>query len=394
MIRKLTRVLLLLQLIVSTVPENCSKSLGVAHNGYLPRSAFTASSESRSYNASQGRLGNPLNAWIPLDFQPTNKINEYLQVDLGKIKSISGVSVQGLTSGQFYVTRFSLGFSNDGEIFNQYIHAKLIKSFKGNANSKSTSTETFPCQVAARYIRFKPTVYIKGIAMKVDVLGCDTVESKATHIERFRVSNVGINSLSLLFEQTSDQIEHIIVSFFPVGQPDKMPAYPIQLQQKPVPIPYVHKINGLLSCMKYRVFVRIYDKIGCGIPEVHKITTTTRRSRPIRPSNFYGDNSIPEMVMLSWEKSQPGYQCVGDINGFKIFYKVQYSSEPYQEIFIPRYMEKYNLTNLISWRKYDIKIAASSNFGLSDLASLPTAIDVDGKRRISTFCAAFTLQFS
>ena len=96
----------------------------------MPNSAFTASSESPSYSASQGRLGNRLKAWIPQNFQPPKIQNtryEYLQVDLGKRKTVTAVSTEGLTSGKFYVTEFELSFSQDGDVFDHYLHAKAPK---------------------------------------------------------------------------------------------------------------------------------------------------------------------------------------------------------------------------------------------------------------------------
>ena len=94
----------------------------------MPDSAFTASSESRSYEAKQGRLSNEQTAWIPVKFQPHGNIrDEYLQVDLGQIKTITAISTQGFTGHAFFVKSYSLRFGNDGKVFDQFLQAKSTK---------------------------------------------------------------------------------------------------------------------------------------------------------------------------------------------------------------------------------------------------------------------------
>ena len=54
----------------------------------------------------------------------------------------------------------------------------VFKKIDGNIDSKSTNIVVLPCKVAARYVRFKPTDYVAGIALKVDVVGCNVTEQK------------------------------------------------------------------------------------------------------------------------------------------------------------------------------------------------------------------------
>lgn len=56
--------------------------------------------------------------------------------------------------------------------------------FDGNINHKTVKTVVLPCAVEARYIRFVPKSYAAGggIAMRVDVLGCDIISASRKFI--------------------------------------------------------------------------------------------------------------------------------------------------------------------------------------------------------------------
>ena len=102
-------------------------SLGAAFNGYLHASAFTSSSETIKYGPENGRLNTPNAAWIPRVWQPDLSKKDhanldYLQIDLQSVKTVSAVSTQGLQS-EFFVRRFSLMFSIDGEEFDPFFQA-------------------------------------------------------------------------------------------------------------------------------------------------------------------------------------------------------------------------------------------------------------------------------
>ena len=108
------------------VIENCMESLGAAHNGYLPDSAFTASSSTSNYGPTNGRLNAPSTAWIPLNYQPELRGRDYLQVDLKRLKTLTSVSVQGM-QGKLFVRSFSLMLSIDGKAFDPFYHGKTKK---------------------------------------------------------------------------------------------------------------------------------------------------------------------------------------------------------------------------------------------------------------------------
>ena len=105
------------------IPEvsTCRKPLGM-ENGYIPNSALTASSQLGAvwgpenarlhYKGGPGRLG----AWIPAH----QNHGQWLQVDLGTGKQVTGISIQGYYNADHWVKSFSLRYSNDGSYFHQY----------------------------------------------------------------------------------------------------------------------------------------------------------------------------------------------------------------------------------------------------------------------------------
>lgn len=166
--------------------------------GYLPSNAFTASSSTDNYGPSQGRLNNLKSAWIPQNFDrsvPT----DYLQVNLGAVKTITGVSSQGLHAGNFFVKSYHLYFGDDGHIFSKFLNVNSVdhvrtvffstsffakpmlmlkyylQVFAGNINGNSVVTQKLPCPVTARYVRFYPKTYNVGIALRVDIVGCSSI---------------------------------------------------------------------------------------------------------------------------------------------------------------------------------------------------------------------------
>ena len=112
------------------IPEvsTCRKPLGM-ESSYIPNSALTASSKlGAAYGPENARLhykGGPgrLGAWIPL----AQNNDQWLQIDLGTEKQVTGISIQGYYNADHWVTSFSLRYSNDGSYFHHYQQASHTK---------------------------------------------------------------------------------------------------------------------------------------------------------------------------------------------------------------------------------------------------------------------------
>ena len=101
--------------------------MGVADINAIPDDRITASTfhdgnHQPYYGRLNGRRG--LNgAWCT---KTTDDRTDYLQVDMGAVRSVCAVATQGATSGHL-ITSFKLKLSLDGTTFNYYMEDNAVK---------------------------------------------------------------------------------------------------------------------------------------------------------------------------------------------------------------------------------------------------------------------------
>ncbi|KAM9356695.1 coagulation factor VIII [Symphorus nematophorus] len=159
--------------------NSCSLPLGL-QNRLIPDSNFSASSSYssmlRRWPPELARLhqeGNT-NAWRPKNDNP----HEWLQVDLGKMRRITAVVTQGARSmfTQMMVTEFSVTISHDGHTWNSVLEkdSQREKIFTGNSDSDEEALSVFDPPLFGRCLRIHPRGWINSIALRLEILGCDT----------------------------------------------------------------------------------------------------------------------------------------------------------------------------------------------------------------------------
>jgi len=84
---------------------------------------MTASSVYLLYYAYKGRLNGP-SGWCQLYQHIT--YNDYLQIDMGRLRHVCAVSTQGKKTGS-WVTSYKLKFSVDGVTYNTYQENNMDK---------------------------------------------------------------------------------------------------------------------------------------------------------------------------------------------------------------------------------------------------------------------------
>ncbi|XP_042275527.1 coagulation factor VIII [Thunnus maccoyii] len=157
--------------------NSCSLPLGLQK---IPDSSFSASSTHssllRTWSASLARLHQEgsANAWRP----EYNNPHEWLQVDLGSVKRITGVVMQGAKSllTPMMVTEFSVTVSHNGHSWNSVLEERSHgeKIFPGNSDPDEEALNVFDPPLFGRYLRIHPRGWINDIALRLEVLGCDT----------------------------------------------------------------------------------------------------------------------------------------------------------------------------------------------------------------------------
>lgn len=159
--------------------NSCSLPLGL-QDRLIPDTSFSASSVHssllRSWSPSLARLHQEgsANAWRPMNNNP----HEWLQVDLGSVKRIAGVVIQGAHSllTQMMVTEFSVTVSQDARSWHSVLeeNSHREKIFTGNVDPDEEALTVFADPLFGRYLRIHPLGWINDIALRLEVLGCDT----------------------------------------------------------------------------------------------------------------------------------------------------------------------------------------------------------------------------
>ncbi|CAL8314814.1 unnamed protein product [Gadus morhua 'NCC'] len=158
----------------------CSGMLGMV-SGQITDAQIVASSHAdRGWVPENSRLLTGRSGWTQLQTKQPFK-NEWLQVDLGQDKLVSGVLIQGgkHRDRNVFMKRFKAGYSQDGQ------HWTLVrehngtrpKAFAGNQNHDTPELRAFGTLLQARYVRLYPErATSEGLGLRLEVLGCDLDE--------------------------------------------------------------------------------------------------------------------------------------------------------------------------------------------------------------------------
>ena len=112
-------------------------------------------------------------AWCP-SFCDRN--NSFLQIDLGGHYEITGYVMQGARAHEQWVSRAGFAYSVDGKTWTEIMDNNTLKSFQGNADSKTVvwcPLRTY--NIIARYIRAVVLDYFSYPCLHFDVARCDTL---------------------------------------------------------------------------------------------------------------------------------------------------------------------------------------------------------------------------
>eukprot|EP00058_Branchiostoma_floridae_P006902 XP_002592390.1 hypothetical protein BRAFLDRAFT_67255 [Branchiostoma floridae] len=150
----------------------CSDPLGMEF-GAIPDGSITASSSLRAwYGPYRGRLNivSGGGAWVA----KYNNIRQWLQVDLGEMKNVSGTIIQGQPTNNQWVTSYKLQYSTDRLSWTTYADndgSEMV--FPGNVDRNTPVTNLLDNPVDARYVRIVVLSWRLHIAMRVEIVGCD-----------------------------------------------------------------------------------------------------------------------------------------------------------------------------------------------------------------------------
>ena len=115
----------------------------------------------------------------------TNNVGSWIQLDNGKIGSISGVITQGRKGTDQWVKSFKVKYKDESGSWWDIDG----KTFPGNVDKNSKVTTTFSKPVRARYIRIYPQTWDSHISMRVDMIGGSTNTDKTPALGDLPYSN-------------------------------------------------------------------------------------------------------------------------------------------------------------------------------------------------------------
>jgi hypothetical protein len=124
-------------------------------NGYLPARARLGTKA----------VGNKYGSWAT----KTNNVNEWLQVDLGKVTKVTHIATQGRQDANQWVRTYSLQSSLNGRHFVDYKGGKI---FTGNTNRNTIVKHALKPAIIARYIRVRIKTWYGHISMRMELYGC------------------------------------------------------------------------------------------------------------------------------------------------------------------------------------------------------------------------------
>ncbi|XP_043549251.1 neuropilin-2-like isoform X2 [Chiloscyllium plagiosum] len=151
----------------------CNSPLGM-ESGQISNMQITASSSYTfgNWDATQGRLNYQVNGWTPNE----DTVREWIQVDLGILKIVTGIATQGAisvdTAKIYFVSTYKLEVSSNGEDWMVYRQGKNHKLFPANTDGNEVVLNTLTPPVLARFVRIRPQIWKNGISMRFELYGC------------------------------------------------------------------------------------------------------------------------------------------------------------------------------------------------------------------------------
>ena len=161
--------------------DDCSQEMGIQIKK-IPDSAFTAKS---IFGNDAGHY--PYRARLNQNLYPgwcagyNTPVSDYLQVDLGSVKMLTGLAIQANSKyyGHHYVTKFSIDYSTDGStwLFYKEIGSSDTKVFDGIRRRESIETRVNWFQtIIVRYFKIIPsqrvTLSIATTCLRIELYGC------------------------------------------------------------------------------------------------------------------------------------------------------------------------------------------------------------------------------
>lgn len=167
---------------------DCSTSLTGGHGAdkFSATSSWEWSSETGEmiqWSPGKAQLNTPGVSWA----SGHQSDREWLEIDLGDKRKITGIVTTGstLANFNFYVKSYIISYKRDGSKWRSYKGALSSeeKVLEGNSNFQDHTRNNFIPPVVARVLRIIPRSWNQRIALKVELIGCALAQThnSSTH---------------------------------------------------------------------------------------------------------------------------------------------------------------------------------------------------------------------
>ncbi|CAH1787080.1 unnamed protein product [Owenia fusiformis] len=148
------------------VPDSAFNASSVWDDLYLPFRARLGTKDDSPY----GQGG----SWVANSEQENTE--QWIQVDLGTVKRVSGVITQGRhvlhsNDEQWVMTEYRILYKRKRQETFRTVRKNRSEKFQGNYDAVTPVLNMFK-SVRARFIRINPTAWKGHISLRFDVIGC------------------------------------------------------------------------------------------------------------------------------------------------------------------------------------------------------------------------------
>lgn len=162
--------------ILGCIEESCIPDYAVSGPLVASDGQLTASNVyDIAHDAKSARLRPVTQGITPTCWKPqTSDTNQWIQVNLGNILVIRGVTIRGNPAAQEWVTKFRVKYSMSSSgsfVFYQEPYG-TPKTIEGNTDNTSPVTYYFKSHFQASFIQIIPLAWNRSIALAFDVLVC------------------------------------------------------------------------------------------------------------------------------------------------------------------------------------------------------------------------------
>ncbi|XP_020911637.1 receptor-type tyrosine-protein phosphatase F, partial [Exaiptasia diaphana] len=350
------------------VPVVCGKPFGLEKGGNLGNIGVTASSSSdNSHDASDGRLYGDA-SWC----SSTSSNSEYIQIDFGKMATLTGIATQGDHTDDKWVKTYILKYSFDGIQWNDYKEGgNNAKVFQGNSNKSGIVVRWLNRPTTVRNIKVHPQTWNSDICMRLELFGC----SSPSTLKISELSNKNLTASSGSHVTLTCKVQEPLVQSIEWLSDGKVATHlsggierDATSTKSSLLVNYTSAAEVLANtrCSKEAKFVICRRNIVCKVrytkdsnskESIQGAEVQIRLDYPSAPSLTTVSNKLTDSVEINWtgniKDSQP-------VDRFLIKY---WNHESTNTVNVKKTLITYKVTGLLACTYYDVSIKAVGALG-------------------------------